>query len=115
MLLVAGFSELAGAVFDRLERLPSLPNLRGQLVLACLDLMPEGAAPMGHRAAPPEEILYLPNAPPRPTTIPGPDAEIDCGIGFERARDDAYWSVLALCTRLGMISGRGFPAHRLRH
>jgi hypothetical protein len=94
-LLVAGYAPIASAVFERLAGLPTLGWMRGTLVLVMLDsldvrsLDDHSFEDVGHI----DRIFHLPYA--------------ASGGKIEVQAHEGYWSVLRLCTELGMISGRG--------
>lgn len=94
-LVVAGTCPSAEKVFDRLLAIPSLPWMRGNLVLIRLDALDNllgdlsSLSPLG----PVDRTLVLPL----------PDAkELD-----ETLTLHSYHMVLRACAELGMISGRG--------
>jgi hypothetical protein len=95
-VLVAGLSRVAEQVFEGLLALPTLPWLRGELVLIALEALDE-EGPGGRVEALSEtgfdEILFLPYAVKAPFS--------------EEAAREGYRTVLRLCTQLGMIDGRG--------
>lgn len=98
--VVSGFEPVAGPTYKRIVALPALPFIRGELVLAFADRVSvadmrqmNGAG--GVDAA--DEVLFLP--------FRG-EANTD-PFDLRRASQEAYWSILGMCTRLGMISGRG--------
>lgn len=101
-MLASGYRDTITPVFRRLAKLPSLPRLRGHLLLAYVDGI----------------------------HIPGSEAKLDglfdeavdgsVFLGFERKVDTApeivarferesYWTILRVCANLGMIAGRGIP------
>lgn len=94
--LVAGKSTLIEALSDRLSQLPSLPWMWGKLYLVEIDgIEPldlrDAQSSLGHVQF--DEVILLPYA-----------------NGFENWQntvDQAYWTTLKLCRRLGMIEGRG--------
>lgn len=94
--LIAGTSALIEAVSDRLYQLPTLPWMWGKLYLVEIDEidlldMSDAESALAHERF--DEVILLPHA-----------------KGFENwqtAVDQAYWTTLKLCRRLGMIEGRG--------
>ncbi|WP_131802285.1 hypothetical protein [Yoonia tamlensis] len=99
-VLVAGHRPLTSMVCDRLLQLPTIHWMRGTLTVISLDALEEAA--MSRSVASviegrPDELLFLPYAP---------------RTAFrEAAAKESYWSILRLCTSLGMISGRGIPSN----
>ena len=93
-LVVAGYAAIAGDVYDRLLDLPTLPWLRGSLVLITLEALDITAldAEVVEAIGPVDRTLHL----------PFPMRE-----DRDAAVRDGYWAVLHLCAELGMISGRG--------
>lgn len=95
-LLVAADAALLDSVFERLSNLPTLPWMRGELWMINLTSLNETAVshlPNSIWDAPFDETILLPfvtdERPEKPTVTA------------------AYWTVLRLCSDLGMISGRG--------
>lgn len=100
-LVVAGHGTAAMQVFLRLMAIPTLPWMRGRLVLIQLDAMDDlihdisGLTSLG----PVDRTMILADA-------NGPDANgADDGLLHRN-----YHLVLGVCTQLGMISGRGVTA-----
>lgn len=98
--VVSGFEPVAGMAFKRIISLPSLPFIRGELALVYTDRV--STADLGRLggdggADAADEVLFLPFR---------TDADTD-PFDQRRAAQEAYWSILGMCTRLGMISGRG--------
>lgn len=89
-ILVAGISPLVEAVFNRLTALPTLPWMSGKIRLQILSECDRDVAMPDEIV---DEVLYLPG-------LVVPDLS-------EEAIKDGYLAVLRLCTRLGMIAGRG--------
>jgi hypothetical protein len=93
-VVVAGYAPVAHDIFDRLLNLPTLPWLRGSLVLISLDALDvaivdeELANQIGHV----DRTLHLP---------------FSANRDHATATREGYWAVLKLCAQLGMISGRG--------
>jgi len=95
-LMVAADAPLAEAVFKRLTKLPTLPWMRGELWVINLTSFNE------------HTILHLPATlweTPIERTVVLPHVTSD--TLSEEIATEAYWSVLRLCSDLGMISGRG--------
>lgn len=94
--LVAGSTALIEALSDRLSQLPTLPWMWGKLYLVeidgieMLDLR-DAASALAHVRF--DEVILL------------PDAKVF--ENWQIAVDQAYWTTLKLCRRLGMIEGRG--------
>lgn len=100
-VMVAGDARLMDAVFDRLSHLPTFPWMRGKLYLIELDgIECAGLGDAQRHLADVilDDLILLPNAPGRADH----DAAVDAG----------YWAVLRLCSRLGMIDGRGVRGHQ---
>ncbi len=97
-VLVVGHDPIAAPVFDRLMALPTLGWLYGELTLinlTALDTAKESRRFAEFILPKPDELMFLP---------------YNLRTREERKTCDAgYWSVLRLCTDLGMISGRGVP------
>ena len=87
-LLVATGPGLYHALHGRLLRLPSLPWMRGSMILARLAEIRD--TPDDGRI---DDIVALPQSATDPVTIA-----------------EAYWTVLRKATAMGMIDGRGVPA-----
>lgn len=96
-VVVAGYAPVAPGIYDRLLKLPTLPWMRGTLVLVTLDALDAAAIDeeLVGQTGPVERILLLPYP-----------ARSDS----EREIRRGYWTVLKTCARLGMISGRGVAA-----
>ncbi|WP_286910886.1 hypothetical protein [Roseovarius sp.] len=94
-LVVAGVCPSADAVFDRILSIPTLPWMRGNLVLLRLDRL-EDAAEMLH------EIQHIGTI-DRTIFLPWPDTEVPSKPLIRQS----YHMVLRACTELGMIAGRG--------
>lgn len=93
----------AGEAFRSLVRLPHLPWLRGELLVAFEEALDDPASGLTRESLfmePVDGAIYIAfqNTPPR---------DMRQKRLNQRA---AYWSVLRLCVRLGMIRGRGVPA-----
>lgn len=97
--LIAGSTALIEALSERLSELPTLPWMWGKLYLVEIDGielldMDDAASALAHVRF--DEVILLPDV-----------------KGFENwqiAVDQAYWTTLKLCRRLGMIEGRGVYA-----
>lgn len=94
-LVVAGTCPSAATVFERLLSIPTLPWMRGSLVLVRLDALEDVASDVGglEPLGPVDRTIVLTGA----------------GVGAE---DEAlarrnYHAVLRACAELGMIAGRG--------
>ncbi|WP_133117356.1 hypothetical protein [Paramylibacter kogurei] len=95
-VLVAAHSPLGTPVYDQLMQLNTLPWMWGTLYLILLDRLDEnnGVGMMNYAPQQPlDEILFLPH--------------IHAYEPMQSAVQDSYWNVLRLCTKLGMIAGRG--------
>ncbi len=95
-VLVAGETDLVRATFARLSKLPTLPWMRGQLLIVDLEAADTDTASRATDdiwKTPFDEMIMLPFA--------------SRESSFKQGVDDFYWSVLRLCADLGMISGRG--------
>jgi hypothetical protein len=94
-VLVAGFGSVAGPVYSRLLDLPTLPWMRGTLILIDLgaldDLNPNH--PLLQSFGVIDRMVHLPFA---AATTENDDLQ-----------QQGYWMVLKICTEMGMISGRG--------
>lgn len=93
----------AGDAFFRLAKLPHLPWLRGELLVVFEEALDDPASGLTRDALfaePVDGSIYIAfqNTPPRDTRL------------RRLNQRSAYWSVLRLCVRLGMIRGRGVPA-----
>lgn len=100
--LATGFRDTVAPAFHQLARLPSLPRLHGQIILAFTDQIEVPGCGFSGRDLFSERIdgsIFLAFHATRNT------APKD----LRNAHREAYWSVLRLCTQLGMISGRGVP------
>jgi hypothetical protein len=101
LALATGRKHDAEDAFWRLVTLSSLPRLRGELVLIYQDIIDDSGS--GSEI---EDLLAR--------TYDG-----SVFISYQDARGtvraaqkrNAYWLVLRLCARLGMITGRGIPGH----
>lgn len=101
-LLAAGYRAALGPAFDRIARLPSLPWLRGRLILAFADGIDpaEGGLCVDTLFDEPiDEQVFFGFQANHPTSR----------RARERFEREAFRTILRLCTRLGMISGRGVP------
>ncbi len=96
-LVVADHGDLGRAVVARLRRLPTLPWMRGRIVVVSLDRLGAGdqARTLGGCIGSYDRIVHLPLA--------------GRGGQTEAAAEQGYWAVLRMAARLGMISGRGVP------
>lgn len=99
-LLVAGTCETAEMVFNRLMRIPTLPWMRGTLVLIRLDHLDDIAG----------DSCKLPTLGPIERTLVLP--VIDGGPEVEVQIRRTYHRVLRACADLGMIAGRGVAANK---
>lgn len=112
-VVATGFRSAVAPVFHRLAQLPSLPRLRGRLILTfadeidrpesglCLDTLVDGPAE-GPAGAPADDAIFFGYQ-----SLPGMTAE--ARLAIER---EVYWTILRHCAALGMITGRGVPAAR---
>ena len=102
-MLASGYRETIRPVFRRLARLPSLPRLRGHLLLAYVD------------------GIHDPDSETRLDSLFDEAIDGSVFLGFERRPEtqpetitrferEAYWTILRICAGLGMIAGRGVPA-----
>ena len=104
VVVVSGFTALASPVYDRLLELSSLPFIRGTLLLVYTDRL--GKTPRQFETIQAvDELLFL------------PFVEVDSADATDlaEAREEAYWTILSLCARLGMIAGRGIPPRYSGH
>lgn len=94
-LVVAGHCTASADIFDRLLNIPTLPWMRGNLVLIRLDALDNLVQDIGSIAhiGTVDRTVILPN---------DADAPLD-----ERAQRRTYHAILRTCAQLGMISGRG--------
>lgn len=92
--VVAGYSPVAQEIYERLLDLPTLPWLRGSLVLITLDALDVALID--------DEMIDLIGPVDRTLHLPFPTR-----TNREAAVREGYWAVLKLCAQLGMISGRG--------
>jgi hypothetical protein len=92
--VVAGYSPVACEIYSLLLELPTLPWLRGALVLITLDALNDASIDkeLSDLIGPVDRTLHLP--------FPARGDQ-------EAALREGYWAILKLCTQLGMISGRG--------
>lgn len=94
--LVAGDAALIEALSERLLRLPTLPWMWGKLYLVsidgsdCADLEDVRDCLAEVQL---DELILLPHT----KTLQG----------WQQSVDQGYWTTLRLCSRLGMIEGRG--------
>lgn len=104
-MLASGYRETITPVFRRLARLPSLPRLRGRLLLAYVD------------------GIHAPGSETRLDNLFDESIDRSVFLGFERRPEtepevvvrferESYWTILRICAGLGMIAGRGIPAER---
>lgn len=104
-MLASGYRGTITPVFRRLARLPSLPRLRGRLLLAYVD------------------VIQIRGAETRLDSLFDEAIDRSVFLGFERRPDttpevvarferEAYWTILRVCAGLGMIAGRGIPGNR---
>lgn len=101
-LLASGYRATITPVFQRLARLPSLPRLRGHLLLAYVDDIHIPACETKLDRLFDEAIdrsVFL-------AFERWPETEPAIVARFER---ESYWTILKVCANLGMISGRGIP------
>lgn len=93
-VVVAGYAPDSAVIYDRLLDLPTLPWLRGTLVLMTLDALDHGDfdGDLMAQIGPVNRTLHLPFA--------------RRGDAVTAIRE-GYRTVLQLCAQLGMISGRG--------
>lgn len=106
VLIVSGFEDLSRQVYERLIALQSLRFLKGTLYLMYTDKLGEDAEAKilsPERVGPIDDVLFLPFV----------AREAIDGEEITEARTNAYWEILAMCTRYGMITGRGIPRDRL--
>ena len=98
-VLVAGMCSDAEMVFERILRIPTLPWMRGSLILIRLDAFDDRLHHMRgiETLGPIERTIHLP--------IIGWDSPTDAEVR------GAYHHVLRACARLGMIAGRGVVAN----
>lgn len=94
-LVVAGFCPMAMPIFDRLLSIPTLPWMRGTLVLVRLDILDECL----------QDLMRLDPLGPVDRTIILPWSHTD--EPDTRTLLAQYHMVLRACADLGMISGRG--------
>jgi hypothetical protein len=94
--LIAGTSALIEALTDQLDQLPTLPWMWGKLYLVKIDGIElldicDAESALAHVRF--DEVILLPHTK---------------GFGnWQATVDQAYWTTLKLCRRLGMIAGRG--------
>lgn len=93
-VVVAGYAPVANDIYERLLDLPTLPWLRGSLVLITLDALDIATID--------EELTDLIGPVDRTLHLP-----FRAGRDHVDAAREGYWTVLKLCAQLGMISGRG--------
>lgn len=94
-LVVAGHCEASSDVFERLLDIPTLPWIRGNLVLIRLDALDDlvlDISSIAHIGVV-DRTLILPDS--------GPDVE------RELMQRRNYHMILRTCAQLGMIAGRG--------
>lgn len=94
--LIAGDAQLIDQIVDRLILLPTLPWMRGQLYLIKLDRIGYTSerdirAHLDDVVV--DELVMLPHLNP----LDDETTQVQSG----------YWTVLRLCSKLGMIDGRG--------
>ncbi|MGR3434635.1 MAG: hypothetical protein ACU0CO_07070 [Shimia sp.] len=105
VLVVSGATGQAAAVFQRLMLLPSLARIRGRLFLVHLE-----AAETATGAATLRDMLPPADLIDRHLSLP---FLRDGGEQTDDGVTRAYWQVLDLAARMGMISGRGVPERRM--
>lgn len=93
-VVVAGYAPVAHDIYDRLLKLPTLPWLRGSLVLITLDALDVTIIneDLANQIGPVDRTLHLP---------------FSANQDHDEATREGYWTVLKLCAQLRMISGRG--------
>lgn len=100
-VLVIGYRAATAIAFHRLAQLPSLPFLLGRLTVAYQEAIDDETSGIGYMDLFNDRIygsLFI-----------GYDATEATTGTRSRIEKDTYWSVLRLCAKLGMISGRGVP------
>ena len=105
-LIVSGFEDLSREVYERLMALPSLRFVKGTLYLMYTDKLGEDieAQVLSPKITGPiDDVLFLPFV----------ASEANDSEEITKARTDAFWAILAMCARYGMISGRGIQRNRL--
>ncbi|WP_300062041.1 hypothetical protein [uncultured Roseobacter sp.] len=100
--VVAGLGNPAEQIFDRLLQIPTLPWIRGQLVLIRLDLLDNA----------PDDLDSVMAIGPVDRTLTLPWYGLEDPSDSELRRGCHH--VLRACSRLGMISGRGVPRAALQ-
>lgn len=98
-VVIVGYRSASAEAFHRLAQLPSLPFLLGQVTLIYQEALEDQQSGFGYAALSRRHIdgsLFI-----------SYDADNMTEDSLGRMRSDAYWSVLRLCARLGMINGRG--------
>ena len=93
-----------GDAFHRLAQLPSLPRLSGELCLVFEDDIDDAASGLTREMLfrqPVDGSIYIAFA----DIVSG--SHVEMRRKREAQRKEAYWTVLRLATRLGMIEGRG--------
>lgn len=98
-VLVVGYRAASAEAFHRLAQLPSLPFLLGRVTLIYQEALEDARSGFGYARISGRQIdgsLFI-----------SYDAAGMDGASLDRVRHGAYWSVLRLCARLGMIEGRG--------
>ncbi len=94
--LIAGKSTLIESLSDRLHQLPTLPWMWGRLYLVEIDGielldMRDAQSALAHVRF--DDVILLPHT--------------NDFANWQGTVDQAYWTTLKLCRRLGMIEGRG--------
>ena len=97
-LVVAGVCPFAEDVFDRILRIPTLPWIRGTLVLLRLDALDNVSS----------DLQSLDPLGPVDRTLTLPIHNGEALEAFEVRR--SYHQILRTCAELGMIAGRGVAA-----
>jgi hypothetical protein len=102
-LVVLGYDAATLDVYSRITALPGITNLRGRLVLACIDEPCKDKtipAWIRDRLGAIDDSLCLANS--------------RFGLASQRGgTDEPYWTILAKMAGLGMISGRGVSTRRI--
>lgn len=102
MALAVGRRSVASEAFHRLAQLESLPRMRGRLLLVFENALEQPKSGLSYAAL--DRLRFDGNV-----TILADATDVAYKTA---ARNEAYWTVLRLLARLGMIDGRGVPPCR---
>ena len=99
-VLATGYRPVVGEAFHRLAQLPNLPWLRGSVTLVFSEAADGHSKELSWSELFNDQIDGVVLVTAQSLDVVPPDQREDL-------RQEAYWTVLRLCTDLGMIAGRG--------